>query len=102
MSVSEIVAQAQSFYDETIAGFVLTVQIRQVTSSLPDQLEQTATGMLIVLVDLEVLDQFVDSSSQQRDLNLRGPRIARVNAVLLYDRFFLFFSKRHSDLLGTQ
>jgi hypothetical protein len=100
--IPKIVAQAQSFHDETISGSILTVQIRQVTSSLPDQFEQATTGMLIVFVDLEMFDQFVDSSSQQRDLNLWGSCIARVNAVLSYDFFLLFFSKRHSDLLGTQ
>ena len=59
---TKVIAQTEPFYDTPITGLVLTVQICQVPPSLAYQLEQTASRVFIVLVDLEMLNQFIDAS----------------------------------------
>jgi hypothetical protein len=60
--VTEIIAQTEPFYDTPITGLVLPVQICQVPPSLAYQLEQAASRVFIVLVDLEMLNQLIDAS----------------------------------------
>jgi hypothetical protein len=60
--VTKVIAQTEPFYNTPISGFVLTVQICQVPPSLAYQLEQAASRVFIVFVDLEMLNQFIDAS----------------------------------------
>ena len=59
---TKIVAQTEPLYDTPITGLVLAVQICQVPPSLAYQLEQAASRVFIVLVDLEMFNQFIDAS----------------------------------------
>jgi hypothetical protein len=63
--------QTQSPDDVSIAFRILSIQIRQVTPALTDQLQQSPSRMFVVLVVLQVLDQVIDPGRQQRDLDLR-------------------------------
>ena len=44
-------------------------------------LDQAAAGMMILLVDLEMLGEFIDALGEERNLNLRRPCIRRVRAI---------------------
>jgi len=60
--------------------------------ALPNQLEQTAPGMLVVLVELEVFYKMVDAGGQQRDLHLWRTGIRDMAMVFLDYRVFLVFA----------
>ena len=62
---------------------------------LADQPQQAATGVVILLVRLEVLGEVVDALGHQRDLDLGRPCIAFVGRELRDDRLLGFRCKAH-------
>ena len=76
---------------------VLARQIRQQTTPLSHQLEQSAPGVEVVLVLAEVIGQPVDPLGEESDLNLRRTGIIRVGAKLRNDRLFLLGQERHTS-----
>ena len=76
-------AQAQLADQGGIAGFVLALEIVQQLAALCDHHQQTATRMVVFLVQLEMVGEFVDTLGQQCDLN-RG----RTGVALVLLEFF--------------
>src|SRR5690606_21047519 len=54
-------AQAQALDQRLVAGRVLPLQVGQQGTTLVDQLQQSATGVVVLLVHLEVLGQLLDA-----------------------------------------
>ena len=63
-------AQPEPGNDLFVPGCILFAEISQVPPTLAYHLEQTASGVIIVLVSLEVLDELVDAIGQKGDLYL--------------------------------
>ncbi len=55
-----------------VACDVFLLEIIQEPPALADHFQQTAAGMVVLLVGLEVLLQVLDPLAQQGDLNFRG------------------------------
>jgi hypothetical protein len=70
-----------------VALDVLLLHIIEKPASLADQLEQSPTGMMILLVRLEMLRQVLDPGAQQGYLNLRRAGILLVQLVIVYNVF---------------
>ena len=70
----------------TVAVDVLLGQIVQQTAALTDHHQQTTAGVVVVLVDAQMLGQLVDTGSQDGDLNLGGTGVALVGRV--FRRYF--------------
>jgi len=83
---SFLFAQTQFSQDSTITLDVLLFEVVEQAAALTNHLEQTTTGVVILLVELEVLVEVVDALGQQSDLNLGGTGVALV-AFELFDDF---------------
>src|SRR5690606_89347 len=70
-----LAAQFQLFDEGAIGLDIGTRQIVQQTTALRDHGGQPAAGMLVHLVNLEVLGELGDAMREQRDLNARVPRV---------------------------
>jgi hypothetical protein len=74
---------------------VVLPEIVEKASPLSDEHEETAAGMVILYVDLEMLREVIDALAQQRDLNFRRARIRLMEFELLNDFFPLRLSNSH-------
>src|SRR5271168_318978 len=88
-------AQAEALDQRAVALDVDLGDILEQTAPTPDQQQQSAPRVVVVLVLLEVFGQISDPLGQQRDLGLRGPGVRCVQAVRAQDFFFLLGVKRH-------
>jgi len=70
-------------------------QIIQKSSSLPDQLQEATTRVVILYMDLEVPGKMLDALAQQRNLHLWRAGVRRMNPELLDRLLFLRFSNSH-------
>ena len=64
---------------------------------MTNHLQKAATGMMILLVLLQMLGEINDASGQNCNLNLRGTSVTLMNCVLLND-FLLCFLWRHAKI----
>src|SRR5882757_5529735 len=92
---------AEALAELTEAGDVLLGQVLQQTAALADQDQQTPTGVVVVLVGLEVLGQVRDPAGQQSDLHLGGAGVALLGAELGDDLLLRLDVERHTDSLGV-
>src|SRR5690606_5395896 len=75
------------------AGVALSVALLQVIQQLApriDHANETTTGVVVVLVVLEVILQLVDVAGEQGHLDFRGTGIALGTGVFTNDFSFLF------------
>jgi len=80
-----------------IAGLVRLLQVVQQLAPLIDHLEQTAPGVVVVLVTSEVVGELVDPRREQCHLHFRRPCIGRIPPVLGDDLGFLCRFESHFD-----
>src|SRR6266511_4007941 len=71
-------------------------QVIEQAAALPDQLEQAATGVMILLVVAEMLGQLVDTGGQQRDLDFRRTCVAIVLGEALDDLRLGLWGQSHA------
>src|SRR5260221_8495624 len=71
------------------------LQIVEQPTPLTDHAEQAATAVMVALVHLEMLRQVLDAFGQERDLNLRGPRIRLVGPEVIDDFALPLRCQRH-------
>jgi hypothetical protein len=76
-------AQPKPSYERPITLDVLFLQVLQETAPFTDQLQKAPPRMEIVLVLAHVLGKVPDTLREDRDLNLRRPRVAVLDLVLL-------------------
>ena len=75
--------------DSTITLDVILGHIVQQTTALTDHLEQAHTGVVVLLVHLQVLGELIDPLGEDSDLHLGGAGIALVGLVVLDNSCFL-------------
>lgn len=81
---------------------VFALQVIEQATTLTNKLEQAATGMMILRVNLKVLGQVVDSLRHETDLHLGGAGIRRMNSGLFDDALLCAGEKRHFFLDCTR
>ena len=59
---------------------------------MTDHFEQSASGMMILLVNLQMLVELVNTEGENRDLNLGRTGVALVGRILFDNSCFLFVS----------
>jgi hypothetical protein len=78
-------AQPQPLDDFAISFCVVVLEIGQMSSPLANQLVQSASRVIVVFVQLQMLGQLADPGGQQRNLHLWRTGVARVDIVFLDD-----------------
>ena len=78
-----LLAEAKPGDEFAVAVHVAVIQIPQLAATLANKHQQPATGMIIVLVRLQVGRQVLDTFRQDRYLDFRGPGVADVRGVFL-------------------
>ena len=79
------------FGDDGTVSF--DIGFRQVVEQVPpftDHFKQAAPGMVVFLIDLEMLGQIVDAPCEEGNLNFRGTGVALSAGILFDDRVFFF------------
>lgn len=66
---SGLTAELEYFDDLLVFGGVLLAQVAEEAAAAPNKLEQTATGVMVVFMNLEVLGEVLDASGEQTDLD---------------------------------
>src|SRR5579884_102752 len=95
----ELAAQAELLDEGAVALEVVLLQIVQEAAAPPDELEQPAPRVVVVLVRSQVLGQVVDPLGQHRDLYLRRAGVGLAAAVLRDDLLLCFLGQGHCPLL---
>src|SRR5712664_1584669 len=90
-----LLAEPQLFYHHPVALGVRGLQIIEQPTPLTDHAEQAATTVVVALVHLEMLRQIFDAFGQERDLNLRGPRVRLVGPEVIDDFALPLRCQRH-------
>ena len=90
-----LTAQTQARDQITVAIDVVLSQVLQQATTATNHQQQTTTGVVIVLVELQVLGQSIDAGGQQGNLRLRGTGIGFVQAVLLEEFGLLLSGQCH-------
>jgi hypothetical protein len=87
--------QTKGFDDGTVALNIVAFNIIEQPSTLTHQHQKSPPGVVIFLVNLQMLGQVRDSMGQKTDLNLRRTGIAIVLLVFFDELFFGFCVVRH-------
>ena len=72
--------------DRAVALDVDLLEVVQQATALADELEKATAGVVVLLVDLEVLGEVADALREQRDLNLGRAGVGLAALVLGDDR----------------
>jgi hypothetical protein len=86
-----LLAQTELFNNGTVALNVVFGQVVEQVAAATYHLEQTAAGMMILFVHLQMLGELVDAHGQNRNLNLGGTGIAFVGFAQVNGLLFCFF-----------
>src|SRR5204862_4839956 len=92
----ELAAQAELLDEGAVALEVVLLQVVQEAAAPPDELEQPAPRVVVVLVGAQMLGQVVDPLREHRGLYLRRARVGRVLAVLPDDLLLRFLGQGHA------
>src|SRR5580765_7658408 len=85
-TAGSLLADPQPLDHALVARVFPTLEVIEQAPSLPDELQQSATRMVILRVQLEVPREVRDPLRQERDLYLGGSRVAGRTLVRLQDR----------------
>src|SRR5262245_109167 len=69
-------AQAELFDQRLVAAFVLALEIIKEAAALRDKCQKATTGMIVLLVVLEMLGQVLDAFGKNGNLDFRGSGIS--------------------------
>lgn len=90
--------QTQPFDQRAVALDVDVGDVLEQPATTADQQQQTAPGVVVVLVLLEVLGEVGDALGQKRDLGFRRAGVGLVQAVGAQDFFLLLGGQRHENI----
>src|SRR5512137_1777924 len=93
--VDLLLAESELLDHDLVAVRVDLPEVVEETAPLPDQLEQAAAAVVILLVRLEVLGEVGDPLGDEGHLDLGRPGVLVVPAVLLDDFRLLLCDERH-------
>jgi hypothetical protein len=96
--IKQLSTKTKTLDQRAVTVDVDLLQVIEKTTTITDHQKQTTTGVVIVLVGLEMLGQIGDTLAQQRDLNLGRSRITLVRRVLR-DNFVLLLSRKCHGIL---
>lgn len=85
----DVVANAELLDESTILFDITLLDVSQQTTTLTDEHQKTAAGVMVLLVDLQVLGQVLDADGEDCNLDLGRTRVLLVLAILLDDLFDL-------------
>src|SRR6218665_1073175 len=89
---SFLAANAESTDQLGVTGFVLLLEIIKKRTAARHHLQKTTTGVVVLLVGLEVVGKGVDPLGQDRDLDFRRTGVALDGCVFL-DKLSLALSR---------
>src|SRR3954471_8997267 len=95
MTPMGLAAQAELADQRAVALEILRLEVVEEPPAAPDQHEQPAARMVVVLVGPQMLREVIDAARQQRDLHLGGARVVRVLAETLDDLALVLLGQRH-------
>lgn len=87
-----LLSQAELLNDCSVTLDILLLQVSEHAAALADHLEQAATGMVVVLVLLQMLGELSDALGQDSDLYFRRTGIGLMHAVCFNNCCLLFFA----------
>src|SRR6184192_4725065 len=88
-------ADSELVDERAVALGVLVLEVLEQPSALADQHQEATPRVVVLGVLLEVIGETVDPFRQERDLDLRRPGVARVDAELLDQAPLLVDGQRH-------
>lgn len=88
-----LLSEAELLDDGTVTVDVLLLEIVQKITTLTDHFEKAATGVVIIVVGLQVLGEVGNSLCENGDLYLGRTCVTLVHSVGLDDLCFYFFVK---------
>ncbi len=94
-AVKPLSAQAEFSNQRLVAFSVLAIQVIKETPALRDELQQTTTGMIVLLVVLEMFGQVLDAFGKYSNLDFRRSGIALGRGIFLHQFLLAFSSNRH-------
>ena len=83
--LSSVSADSETLDQRTVALDIDPTQVAEHVAAAADEDHETTTRVVVVLVELEVLRQVADATSQNRNLDLGRTRVALVGCVLIDD-----------------
>jgi hypothetical protein len=87
--VVRLATNAESTDQRAITLYVAFLHVVQQSTALTDELHESAAGVVITLVDLEVLGEMRDPVGQERDLDLGRAGVGVVGSKVLDDLLLL-------------
>lgn len=97
--LSDLATQAETFNQRTVAGNINALKVPEQTATLPDEEQEAATRVVVVLVRLEVLGELVDAVGEQSNLDFWRPSISGTSLILLDDGLFDLRGDTHQIVL---
>lgn len=80
-----LATQSQFCNQGPVTLHVLFLEVPKQSPTLSDHHEKTSPAVMILLVDLQMLGEVVDTLSQQRNLNLRRTGVRGVRSIIIYN-----------------
>src|ERR1035438_3971467 len=87
--LASLAADAERGDDRAVSLDIVLPHVVEQTTTATDELHQPTPGVMITLVNLEVLGQVRDAGGEQRDLDLGRTRVRLVKSVLGDDGLLL-------------
>ena len=98
MQFVKLLTDTKLFDSSSVSLNVLLLEIVKKVSSLTDHLEQTASGVVVLLVCLEVFCEVADSLCKDSDLYLGRTCVGFVSSVSLDNGCLFVFSEQFTYL----
>ena len=92
LALTALLSETQLCNDSTISFDILLLEVTKEVTSLTDHLKKTSSGMMVILVDLEMFGQVVDLTGKDSYLYLGRTGIVLAELVLSDDLSFFFFA----------
>ena len=96
--MGSLAAQPEPADDGAVAVVVVAHQVRKQASTLSDELEKSASRVVVLGKATQMLSQPTDTLGQQSDLDFRRSRVTFVHGVIDDDAFLGFPRQRHPAL----
>src|SRR5690606_1321161 len=90
-----LAAQAELFDQRLVARFILALEVIKQAAALGDESEKTTTGVVVLLVALEVLGQIADTFREDCNLNFRRAGVALGGCEFCQQFRFTLCGNRH-------
>src|SRR3954447_22620238 len=97
-AVSPLLTDAELVDDGAIALEIGLLEVVEKTAPAPDELQQTAAGVMVLRVRLEVLGQIRDAVRKESDLHLRRTSVTRMGGEVRDQIRFLLLGGRQNPV----